>query len=1039
MNHLQEWGNSCVDDQLTRLNVTPLEGSCPLNYLLYADAIPRRNDGRVSNHILKRYEHTEQGGWWCSGIDVLTGSDDLWGCFKPSQPRRSANVGKLIKYEHPLLTPTGLFALRVPLHLFKRIAARYSLTVLPEEIDYNQPDLGFWQWLINHPEIPLCITEGAKKAGSLLTAGYAAIALPGVNGGYRVPKDEQGNRIGKSHLIPQLLKLVKQRPIYLAQDQDSKPSTIKAVNAAIRQLGYLLLQQGCLVKIITWNPELGKGVDDLIAAHGQGAFDKAYQTALPLDTWKAQSLTALTISPQLRVNCRYLPELVIPATAKLVGIKSPKGTGKTQLLSGIVKQALAREQWVLVLGHRVRLVEALCQRFGLNYITEVRDSEIGAVLGYGLCLDSLHPASQARFNAVNWSDGVVIIDEVEQVLWHGLDSSTCSNNRVGILKSLKTLMQNVLGGEGQVFVADADLSDVSLNYLVSLSGIELQPFIIQNDWKPGANESWQVHNYTESTPERLVKDLERHIQSGGKPFVCLSAQKRGSQWSTCTLETYLQQQFPQAKILRIDSESLADPTHPAYGCITCLNQVLSNYDVVLASPAIETGVSIELQGHFTSVWGIAQGVQSENSVRQALGRIRENLPRFLWVATYGFNQVGNGSTSIPSLLTSGQSLTQLNIRLLQQSDFDALDDIEMGFQAESLLCWASMAVRLNASMLQYRESVLAALRCEGHQVIEAPLIDFGLENAVTDQSASYPKPIIQNLKSSGQEAQNETNSLTAAIAAVRDHNYQAECEAIALSVDLSDSQYQALQKRLAKTLSQRRSQRKHELKLRYGIPVTAQLVVKDDQGWYPQILLHYFLTLGREYVRERDATMARRLIKLGGGNIFLPDFNRSQLGAAVRMMEILGVPVLLQDSERELRNTDEDLREMAVLALSNRAAIKTALSIGLSQKATPITIVRRLLDKIGYEIQCIRRESEASRRVGTSPKRLRVYQVVNPLDGRVEVFKHWLAFDGKPNSTGDRWQDSGSSYVDSIAGLKDSSEAGYVQLYLSIFTDTHRT
>jgi len=38
--------------------------------------------------------------------------------------------------------------------------------------------------------------------------------------------------------------------------------------------------------------------------------------------------------------------------------------GKTQLLEGIVSQALAREQWVLVIGH---LHWSLCQRFGLNY------------------------------------------------------------------------------------------------------------------------------------------------------------------------------------------------------------------------------------------------------------------------------------------------------------------------------------------------------------------------------------------------------------------------------------------------------------------------------------------------------------------------------------------------------------------------------------------------------------------------------------------------------------------------------------------------
>ena len=1014
MNYLQEWGSSCVDDQLTRLNVIPLEGQGAYEYLLYSDALPRRNDGRVSDYILKRYQHLEQGGWWCSGIDVLTGSDDLWGCFKPSHPLHSSNNRKLIKYEHPPLASTSLFALRLPQLIWQRIAARYQIELLPSDIDPGQSDLGFWQWLVNHPSVPLCITEGAKKAGALLTAGYAAIALSGVNGGYRVQRDELGH-VGKSRLIPQLLKLaIQERPIYLTFDQDSKPTTIKKVSAAIRQLGYLLKKQGCPVKVITWNPGLAKGVDDLIAAHGQSVFDEAYQTAPTLDLWKAKSLTKLTYPRDLRVNCRYLGELPIPAEAKLVGIKSPKGTGKTQLLESIVSQALAREQWVLVIGHRVRLVEALCQRFGLNYITEVRDSDIGTVLGYGLCLDSLHPASQARFNAVNWLDGVVIIDEVEQVLWHGLDSSTCSSNRVAILKSLKTLMQNVLGGAGQVFVADADLSDISIDYLVSLAGIHPQLFIVENDWKPGSDESWLVHSYSDTTPQRLVRDLERHIREGGKPFVCLSAQKLKSQWGTCNLEAYLKQQFPKLKILRIDSESLAEPTHPAYGCMTSLNQ-LSNYDVVLVSPVIETGVSIDIRGHFTSVWGIAQGIQSENSVRQALGRVRENLPRFVWVAAHGFNHVGNGSTSIPSLLTSGQSLTQLNIKFLQQSDFDALDDLETGFQAESLLCWAKMAVRLNASMLQYRESVLAALRDEGHQVMEAP-------------------PALRNRRFVGvkeflsEDTQAENNSLMAAITTVKNQNYQAECEAIARSEDLSNSQYQELKKGLVKTTAQRRSMRKHDLKLRYAIPVTAELVAKDDDGWYPKIRLHYFLTCGREHLAERDAAWARRLIELGQGSIFLPDFNRSQLGAIIGTMEFLGIPVLIQDIGRELKNTDEDLQAITAIALSNRSWIKTALGIGIAHNASPITIIRCFLNKIGYGLRFIRRV-KSSPSEGTSQTRIRVYQVVAPNDGRFEVFKQWLTCDRKLPTTSECWRDF-RSHLDTMA-QSASHQVECVQLCLS--------
>ncbi|NJL84539.1 MAG: DUF3854 domain-containing protein, partial [Chloroflexaceae bacterium] len=326
--HLLEWEQSGVDEQLTRLNVIPLNGRLALDYLLYAEALPRRNDGRISDQLLKRYEHAEQGGWWCSGMDLLTGEPDTWGCFKPDRPRLDADKRKPIKYEHPPKVPTGLFALRVPPHIWQRIADRHNLGIQESDIDRTRPDFGFWPWLLAHPEIPLCITEGAKKAGALLTAGFAAVALPGINSGYRTPKDEEGNRTGRSRLLPQLKKLAGDREILIAFDSDAKPATVKAVEAAIRKLGYLLQQAGCRVKVLGWPPEDGKGVDDLIARQGQPHFERIYHQALPLDIWKAQSWTKLSYSPNVALNCRYLPDLAIPETARLVGIKSPKGTGK---------------------------------------------------------------------------------------------------------------------------------------------------------------------------------------------------------------------------------------------------------------------------------------------------------------------------------------------------------------------------------------------------------------------------------------------------------------------------------------------------------------------------------------------------------------------------------------------------------------------------------------------------------------------------------------------------------------------------------------
>jgi hypothetical protein len=652
-------------------------------------------------------------------------------------------------------------------------------------------------------------------------------------------------------------------------------------------------------------------------------------------------------------------------------------------------------------------VEELCLRFGLPYITEVREHPLGQVLGYGLCVDSLHPNSQAKFNPEQWSESLVIIDEVEQVLWHTLNSDTCRHQRVSILKSLKSLLQNVLGGGGRVVVADADLSDISLDYLMALSGIPLNPFIIQNQWKPQEKEAWTVYHYPENDPKRLVKNLVKHIKEGGKPFVCLSAQKISSSWGTLNLESYLKNQFPDTKILRIDAESLAEPSHPAYGCMGNLDQVLANYDVVLASPSIETGVSIDLKDHFTSVWCIAQGIQTATSVCQALGRIRANIPRHIWVAGYSFNQVGNGSTSIASLLTSGHRLTELNIRLLQKSDLENLDDLDTGFQAESLLCWAKMAVRVNASMLHYRDSVLALLQQDNHhlelKIPKAPL-----------------KTVAENQVSLAAQ-----NQLTDAIQTAREQNYQAECQAIALSPKLSDQKYQKLKKRLVKNVQERRTLRKHELKQRYGIEITPELVILDDQGWYQKLRLHYFLTVGRNYLADRDTKFAKNLIEQGHGSLFLPDFNGSQLGAIIGTMEILGIPVLLADPQRELCPQDDDLLALAQIAIQNRADIKTVVGIGIAHNASPITIIRRFLDLVGYDLQVLK-----SKKIGK--KQVRIYQIIVPSDGREAVFQQWLIRDRALPGSSEGWFDEYCLKLKSSGQKQNSENDPYRQLSLDL-------
>jgi len=978
---------SAIAPDLIALNFFHLEGSAPYEQLFISDNIPRLNTGRVTSGFLKPYRHVEQGGWWCSGVDVLNSfQDDLWGQFKPKNPRLSSDKRKLIKYEAPPKFPTGIYALKVPPTIWDKVASRYNIKRYHSPLGLRLADrktpVSFWEWVLAHPEIPLIITEGAKKAAALLSRGYVAIALPGIFNGYRQPKDNDGRIIGLPRLIPQLeVFAAKGRTIYLCFDHETKRSTVRNINKALLQTGKLFTKAGCDVKVIHWSkPE--KGVDDLIRVHGGAAFDYAYKEALTLEAWEARTYATLTYPTNIQVSNRYLGALEIPDTAKLIAIKAPKGTGKTYFLEHVVAEAIHAGKWVLVLSHRVQLAEALCQRFGIPYLTEIKDSPTGATLGYGLCIDSLHPSSMARFDAQHWQDGIVIIDEAEQVFWHLLNSSTCQTERVPILRSLKTLIQNTLSGDGKVYLADADLSDLAIDYVRSLAGFHVEPFVVVNDYLPTENERWNVHVYGGTDPSQLVTALVQDIRRGGTPFICCSAQKEKSKWGTQNLEAYLKREFPHKRILVIDSQTVADPNHPAYGCIAHLNAVLPNFDIVLSSPAIETGVSIEcfkpraiapkvpfafglLQlgyyfpidetlhvSHFTSVWGIAQGVQSADGVRQALARVRANVDRHLWAAKRGFSGclVGNGTTSVKSLLASQHKLAKANIRLLAASQFDELDT---NFQPESLTTWAKRGCAINLGMLHYRRSIIDGLVAEGHQILEVMAPD----------------------EQPGEELKEQLTQVCQA-------NYAASCEAIALEENPQDIEYLHLKEKRAKTPKELRLERKGDLVRRYGVPVTAELVAKDDIGWYSALNYHYYLTIGAEYLKLRDIKRLQAQSEVGQGEVWLPDLNRNLMTAPIEILKWLRVPELLCPRV-ERRASDELVQLISQRARASKWEIKCALNLTIKDTDTPMAIAQKLLGKLGVKLVCIGR-------LGSRGHRERVYVYVPPDDAREDVFAAWL-------------------------------------------------
>jgi hypothetical protein len=210
---------------------------------------PREVDELLNRNADRRWQHSDLvPGWAVVGVDPATGESWHQGAqFKPDTPieidGRPQKYLSASGYEtQPLFLDTG--------------------------------DVGHWPGVLANPTTPIVITEGAKKAGCLLTLGYAAVSLPGV-----------WNAQIKGRLKTAIKKLCcTGRRVYLAFDSDQV--TKPGVRAALDRLGRLLTAEGCVLSVVTWDSS-HKGIDDLAVKSGADAVKAAIEEATTFEEWRA--------------------------------------------------------------------------------------------------------------------------------------------------------------------------------------------------------------------------------------------------------------------------------------------------------------------------------------------------------------------------------------------------------------------------------------------------------------------------------------------------------------------------------------------------------------------------------------------------------------------------------------------------------------------------------------------------------------------------------------------------------------------------------
>ncbi len=988
LHHLTEWRASSVDDQLTALNLLSLTGDEPKNHL-FCD-LPdscRRNDGRVRDSWLARYAHTEAGGQWISGLDPHNGWQKWdWGRLKPDVPLIDPKTGKTIKYESPPKTGSHLTYFDVPQHIWDKVAKRYrikryrsrltlrlvdkltpkplqnqirlqnqaySLTstgetqdllsclrhgikpaFLPQNIQ-SESDLEsnseattycFWEWVKKHPEIPIILTEGEKKAACLLSLGFVAIAFPGIWMG-RV-KDKE---TGLDYLHPDLMPMVhKKRKFIILFDNDPKPSTQIQVQKATLYTGKVIEAAGAACEVACLPEDSPKGVDDYVTANGQKAKSlilKLLKTALAFKDFVRRSRRrkwglSAKYPTNIVVNTRYLGDAVQNLPDKgLVVLWSEMGTGKTELLARF-RQAYPDERFINI-GHRVNLMQNLSERLKTQMYSEISVGNLASVKALSITVDSLYKL-QTQFNQY----GCVFIDEACQNLAHLLHSKTCKEHRAEILEILEYIVRNAK----LVVIADAHMNDTTVDFFRAIRSAEETPFIIKNEYK---NAGREVNFYEGDDSSALVAKISSALMLGLKIMVVSDSKKfikklealmnvqiieEHSLFSNDELET---SDSKKLRIWSIHADNSGSEENKAF--IKDISNQVKDLDLLLASPSLGTGVDI-CDYHFDVVFGAFHAVsQSATECVQALHRYRPNVPLHIWVAPrppFGYQETLPGKIK--------ERILELN----QMTAFLIRIDPETGKRGAekdwALDAYCQIEADRNESINNLRDDLKTLLEDMAYNITTVEVESDTAVKTMLSDAGKY-LDATHRLAVTNADLISSTEYLARQTKEYLDPEEIVECE-------------------------------KYRIQRDYGMPVTEELVKQDAGGQLISrlILLESLIApaageiidpkTGLKYPAPPKIVVEKDHRERDNLPLCIDWHNYSSKWLAYHA---LGFPKLLMRllAGEEISATDPDLLKMNEIALASKTHIKTILNLTIRPdcQKQPLWLMGVLLDRVGLK------------------------------------------------------------------------------------------
>jgi hypothetical protein len=407
-----------------------------------------------------------------------------------------------------------------------------------------------------------------------------------------------------------------------------------------RKTADLLAIWGFKCKFVWWDQESKEDKDVDEFATVEHAKNKAVFESVWLDYERFFRLDELiyirSLTPRKGhkvINQPWLTE-ALPETG-LIMDKSPMGTGKTFRLRKEVAEVKARGERVLSLGYRNSLQLQMATDLGLTHIAEVEAGNgdkvrmINKETPYlALCVDSM-----MHLDIGAWKGCHIILDEVESVVEHLLNGSTCRANRAELLNRFATLIK----GAKRVICADAGLTNSTVDYIEALRGEEATGVI--NNYRR-TEEPRSVSWY--GSCDRLMSKILEDAGNGVRMAIATDSQAEAE-----VIERLLLGLERRGK--RIDSKTKNEPDIELLLARPNEELVKLRPDYLIYSPAIAAGVSFDADV-FDAVYFVGRGVLAPASIMQMLGRVRRNVPWHISAPTQSMPDLSNPHEFVSEVL-----------------------------------------------------------------------------------------------------------------------------------------------------------------------------------------------------------------------------------------------------------------------------------------------------------------------------------------------------------------------------------------------------